>query len=183
MAAAAPGRVGPATCAARELSYLPEILVLRSRKRVGWLSYEDMARSHVKELVREAFELDEVVVDGDGDLPFPHGTAMFYLSVIRGGRLLRVWSLAVNDIRVGKRVLREINDVNAGLTLARVHATSSAVWVEACWPVDGLQARDVGFLCAEVGGTADRLGSMLAAVHGGLVARPDAAEVDHECED
>jgi len=45
------------------------------------LSYEDMARSHVKELVREAFELDEVVVDSDGDLPFPCGTAMFYASL------------------------------------------------------------------------------------------------------
>ena len=32
-----------------------------------------MARSHVKELAREAFELNELVVDADGDLPFHHG--------------------------------------------------------------------------------------------------------------
>jgi hypothetical protein len=63
-----------------------------------------MARSHIKELVREAFELDEVVVDADGDLPFPCGTAMFYVSVIPGGRLLRVWSAAVSGIHVNKAV-------------------------------------------------------------------------------
>jgi hypothetical protein len=37
--------------------------------------------------------------------------------------------------------------------------------------------------CSEVGRTADRLGSMLAAVHGGRVAFPDAAEVGYEHED
>lgn len=46
------------------------------------MSLQDMARSHVKELAREAFGLDEVVVDEDGDLPFPYGTAMVYVSVV-----------------------------------------------------------------------------------------------------
>ena len=147
------------------------------------LSYEDMARSHVKELVREAFELDEVVVDGDGDLPFPCGTAMFYLSVVRGGRLLRVWSRAVNGLRINKPVLREINEVNADLVLSRVYATESAVWVEGCLSIDSVKARDVAVLCVEVGNTADKLGSMLAMVHGGLVAFPDAAEAGYERED
>ena len=81
------------------------------------------------------------MVDADGDLPFPCGTAMSYVSVVRFGRLLRVWSRAVSGIDVDKPVLREI------------------------------------------GRTADRLGSMLAAVHGGRVAFPEAAEADHECEE
>jgi hypothetical protein len=142
-----------------------------------------MARSHVKELVREAFELDEVVVDADGDLPFPCGTAMVYVSVVRCGRLLRVWSRAVGGLRINKPVLREINEVNTGLTLSRVWATDDAVWVEGCLPVEVLRVRDVGVLCTEVGMTADRIGSMLAAVHGGRVTFPDAAELGHECED
>ncbi len=144
-----------------------------------------MARSHVKELVRTTFELDEVVVDADGDLPFPCGTAMFYLSVVGGGRLLRVWSRAVAGIRVNKPVLREINEINSGFALARAWATDDEVWIEGCLPVETLRGRDVGALCTEVGMTADRLGSMLAAVYGGRVAFPDAAEAghDHECED
>ncbi len=154
-----------------------------SREEGERLSYEDMARSHVKELVREAFELDEVVVDSDGDLPFPCGTAMFYLSVSRHGRVLKAWSRAVAGIRVNKPVLREINEVNAGLTFARVWANESEIWVEGRLPLETLRVRDVGALCVEVGSTSDKLGSMLAAVYGGRVAFPDAAEhgPHHEC--
>jgi hypothetical protein len=142
-----------------------------------------MARSHVKELVREAFELDEVVVDGDGDLPFPCGTAMFYVSLIRRGRMVRIWSQAVAGIKVNKAVLKEINEVNRGLMLARAWADDDAVWVEGRLPVEVLRVPDVGALCMEVGTTADRVGSMLAAVHGGVVAFPDAAEHGHhECD-
>ena len=137
-----------------------------------------MARSHVKELAREAFELDEVVVDSDGDLPFPCGTAVVYASLVRRGRLLRVWSRAVVGTKVGKPVLREINEVNERLTFARVWAGPDSVWVEACMPVEVLQPRDVGNLVYEVGTTADRLGSMLAAVHGGWVALPDGCPSD-----
>jgi hypothetical protein len=146
------------------------------------LTYEDMARSHVKELVREAFELDEVVVDADGDLPFPCGTAMFYVSVITGGRLLRVWSAAVSGIHVNKAVLRELNEANAGLRLAKVYARADAIYVEGCLPVESLCAPDVRALCFEVGTAADRIGSMLAAVHGGRVAFPDGHAVEREHE-
>ncbi len=147
------------------------------------LSYEDMARSHVKELAREAFELDEVAVDADGDLPFPCGTAVFYMSVVANGRLLRVWSRAVAGLRITKPVLSEINEVNAGLTVSRVWATGSEVWVEGCLPVQTLRVCDVRALCVEVGTTSDKLGSMLAAVFGGRVARPCGADVDHGCDD
>lgn len=142
-----------------------------------------MARSHVKELVREAFELDEVVVDEDGDLPFPCGTAMFYVSVTKKGRLVRVWSRAVFGIEVNKPVLREINEVNAGLTFARVWAQDHAVMVEGCLPVESLQVRDMGRLCWEVGTTAGEVGPLLAAVHGGHVAFPDGCEALFESEE
>ena len=141
-----------------------------------------MARSHVERLVREAFELEHVVVDEDGDLPFPCGTAMFYASVIREGRLLRVWSRAVVGVHVTKHVLREINDANTSLVLSRAYARGSAVWVEGCLPVEVLRPQDVGFLCTEVGTTADKLGCLIATVHGGQVAVPDAAEHGHQCE-
>ena len=147
------------------------------------MSYEDMARSHVKELARQAFELDEVVVDGDGDLPFPYGTAMVYASVVGEGRVLRVWSRAVSGIEIKKSVLREINEVNAVLVISRVWATDAEVWVEACLPVEVLRPLDVGCLVSEVGRTADRLGSMLAAVHGGWVANPEAADREWEDEE
>ena len=149
------------------------------------MSYTDMARSHVKELAREAFALDEVVVDGDGDLPFPYGTAMVYVSVVGEGRLVRVWSRAVSGIEVRKSVLREINEVNAALVISRVWATYDEVWIEACFPVEVLRPLDLSCLLREVGRTADSLGSMLAAVHGGRVALPEGISPrdEHECDD
>lgn len=149
------------------------------------MSYQDMARSHVKELAREAFGLDEVVVDEDGDLPFPFGTAMVYVSVVGQGRLVRVWSRAVRGVDVKKSVLREINEVNEGLVIARVWATGADVWVEACFPVEVARALDLHCLVSEVGRTADSIGSMLAMVHGGRVAIPEgtAPSDEHEWED
>ena len=148
---------------------------------MGPLSYADMARSHVQSLAREAFELEQVVVDGDGDLPFPCGTAMVYVSVVGEGQLMRVWSRVVSGISPTKSVLKEINEVNAGLVISRVWATTSEVWMEACMPVEVLRPLDISCIVSEVGRTADRLGSMLAAVHGGRVACPEAPE--HEWED
>ncbi len=81
------------------MSYLAATVLLWVEERRCTLSYEDMARSHVKELVREAFELEEVVVDADGDLPFSSGTAMYYASVALVGQVLRVWSLAVSGVQ------------------------------------------------------------------------------------
>lgn len=147
------------------------------------MSYTDMARSHVKELVRQAFDLSEVVVDEDGDLPFPCGTAMFYASVVRRGQVLRVWARAVSGIAITKSVLSELDEVNAGAIYARAYTHGSSVMVEGCLPIEGLRVQDVGVLCTEVGKTADRLGSMLAAVHGGHVAFPDGCDAAHECED
>lgn len=142
-----------------------------------------MARSHVKELVRAAFELDRVVVDDDGDLPFRCGTARYYVSVVRGGRVVRVWSRAVMGLRSTKPVLRELDATNAGLLFTRVHSLDGGVWVEGCLPVETLGIPELLVLCQEVGATADRLGSLLATVHGGHVAFPHAADPDHECED
>jgi len=47
-------------------------------------------------------------------------------------------------------------------------------------PVEVLRPLDIGCLVSEVGRTADRLGSMLAAVHGGRVSCPAAAELEWE---
>lgn len=146
------------------------------------MSYEGMARSYVKELVCEAFELDEVVVDSDGDLPFRCGTAMFYASVIRGGRVLRVWSRALAGAKIDKALLREVNEANVDQLYARVFAAGHCVTVEGCLPVESLRVQDVKALCAEVGMTADRLGSMLATVHGGHLCFPEDSDAAFETE-
>ena len=146
----------------------------------GRLSYEDMARSHVKELAREAFGLQEVMVDADGDLPFPVGTAMVYVSVEHAGRTVRAWSRSVYGIEPKKSVLRELDEANAQATLARLYTRGDCVVVEAVLPTTTLRPGDLGRLVAEVGCTSDRVGSMLAAVHGGWVAIPEGCDTSVE---
>jgi hypothetical protein len=140
------------------------------------LSYEDMARSHVKELARQAFELEEVVVDADGDLPFPCGTAMVYVSVGHGGHTVRAWSVAVHGVEVRKAVLRELDEANGRAVLARLYTRGSSVYVEGVLPVVTMRPQDLGRLVCEVGRTADRVGSLIAAVHGGTVTFPEGCD-------
>ena len=116
-----------------------------------------MARSHVKELLRKAFRFEQVLVDEDGDVPMPYGTAMVYASVVARGRLVRVWSRAAAGVKATKAVLREVNDANTHAVAARVYAAHGGVWVEGHFPVEGLRLKDLKQLCIEVGELADRL--------------------------
>ncbi len=141
------------------------------------MSYEAMARSHVKELLRTAFGWEQVVVDEDGDVPITCGTAVVYVSVVGRGQLVRVWSQAVWGVRATKAVLQEVNDANVRAVVARVYAAHEAVFVEGHLPVEGVRAIDLEQLCREVGDLTDHLGQLLAAVHGGTTARPAAAGV------
>ena len=141
-----------------------------------------MARSHVKELLRTAFRWEQLVVDEDGDVPIRFGTAMVYASVVGKGRLVRVWSRAVSGVKPTKSVLREVNDANRTGGVACVYVDHSAVWVEGHFPIEGLRVKDLKQLCREVGDLADHLGQLLAAVHGGSVTFPEAADVPSEGE-
>lgn len=144
------------------------------------MAYADLARSHVKECLREAFELPRLVVDDDGDVPFRVGTAVYFVSVDPEGRRARVWSVAVRLVKITAAVLRELNEANGALELSRVYAVGDRLMVEGTITVDGLTAAELRALCQEVGDTADRLGQLIAAVHGGEVALPPD-EICEEC--
>ena len=131
------------------------------------MAYVDMARSHVKELVRQGMDLTDLVEDCDGDLPFRRGTAAYFISTRMDGVKLRVWSRAVGDIKPTVAVLREVNAANVGLEIARVIVRGGDVFVEGILPIDPCSAEQLAELCLEVGLVADELGSMIAAVHGG----------------
>lgn len=126
-----------------------------------------MARSHVKELVRQGLGLTEVVEDCDGDLPFRQGSAAWFISTREDGQRLRVWSRAVLGIKATAAVLREVNDANLSLEVARVVVRGQAVFVEGVLPVEDCSPERLELLCREVSMCADGLGQLLVAVHGG----------------
>lgn len=137
------------------------------------MAYVDMARSHVKECLREAFELPSLKVDDDGDVPFRHGTAIYYVTVRGDGKRVKVWAHAVRGVKRTAALLREVNEVNIGLELARVYLVHDRLAVEGVLPVAALEPGDLWSLCMEVGTTADEVGAMVSTVHGGVVAHPD----------
>lgn len=131
------------------------------------MAYVDMARSHVKELVREGMGVLEIAEDCDGDLPFRRGTALFFISTRADGMKVKVWSRILADVKPTVAVLREVNAANLGLEVARVLVRGRDVYAEGTLPVVSSTGDELAELCREVGGVADELGSMIAAVHGG----------------
>lgn len=103
------------------------------------MAYEDIVRSHVRQLLRDGMELDEVVMDGDGDFPFRHGTAMYYVSTVFGGHMTRIWSNAVYGVKTKGSVLREVNSANESLLHGRVFIQGSTLVVEAYLPIESLE--------------------------------------------
>lgn len=141
------------------------------------MAYEDMARSHVRQLLRDGMELDEVVMDADGDFPFRHGTAMYYVSTAFGGRMARIWSHAVHGVTTKGPVLREVNSANEALLHSRVFIHGSTLVVEAYLPVESLEPAYLAGVCVEIGRTADQIGQLVSTVHGGSVTF-DTADIE-----
>ncbi len=140
------------------------------------MGYEEMAHSHVQRLLREGMGLDELVQDREGDYPFRHGTAMYYLSVVHGGHMVKIWSYCVFGLKATAPVLREINAANARLVHCRMFLCGSTLEVEAFLPIELLVPGYLVAVCAEVGETADSIGQLMAAVHGGSVCFDDEVE-------
>lgn len=138
------------------------------------MAYVDMAHSHVQRMLREACGTDEVVQDEDGDYPFRHNTAAWFASVHPQGHLVRIWSRAVTGVRPTAAVLREVNATNVRMLHSRAYLQHDSLVIEAIVPVEGLEREHLAALCHEVGCTADRLGELLATVHGGVLADFDA---------
>jgi hypothetical protein len=135
-----------------------------------------MAHSHVQRMLREGMGIEDVLQDGDGDYPFRQGTALYYLSVGHGGHLLRIWSAAAYGVQPTKPVLREVNATNQGAMHCHAFMAGTTLMIEAFVPIESLMPAYLAAVCQEVGSTADHVGQLLAAVHGGQVACAEETE-------
>lgn len=133
------------------------------------MGFKEMAHSHVQRLLREGMELDEVMQDCDGDYPFRHGSAAYFLSVSPTGHMVKIWSRAVSGVTTRAAVLREVNELNGQLLHSRAYVKDSALMIEAVLAVEELTKDHLVAVCFEVGGASDAVGPMVATVHGGCV--------------
>ena len=134
-------------------------------------------RSHVRQLLADEWDLCRVVVDADGDIPFRRGSAACWVSVLDSTPIMiRVFAHAAYGVTSSARLLRRLNDVQRGSLSARVDYTQGIVLVTQTLSPVGLTGPVLAQATDAVGGLADEIGCLVAALHDG--ATPFDAEVD-----
>jgi hypothetical protein len=137
-----------------------------------------MVHSHIQRIIQDDLEICEVVRDADGDYPFRHGTAAYYVRVVAGEPVIvQIFSLAVRGVRKSARLLDELNSVNARLNLGRIFWRDGYVAVETTLLAESLDRASLSRACTAVGAVADEVGSMIATVYGGHTTFPADAEL------
>ena len=120
--------------------------------------------------------------DEDGDLTVPVHEVSVVLRLLPGRpALVRVWAVAAIGLLGTVKMLREVNDVNVGLSGARCFlARGGSLVVVGELEVVSIEPGELGRLVVRVGDTATRVGSMLVAVHGGRLPTARDEQFDHE---
>lgn len=137
------------------------------------MAHIDLVQAWVEKLLKEAFDLDELVRDADGDYPFRHGSAAYFVRVLdRDPPLVRVFAVAVTDVEATPELCWEVNDLNASVSLVRLSAAAGCVFVEADLLADSLEREQLLHVCFTVGDVADHVGPLIAATFGGQTAFP-----------
>jgi hypothetical protein len=151
------------------------------------VAHIDLVQAWVEKLLREAFTLDELIRDDDGDYPFRYGSAAYFVRVLdRDPPLVRVFAIAVTGVSGSASLYEELNDLNASLSVVRVSHAVESVFVEVDLFGDALEREQLLYACLTVGQVADHVGPLLAATFGGTTAfpvdddDPDLLDVDME---
>jgi hypothetical protein len=135
-----------------------------------------LLRSHVERCLQDSMDVCRVTTDCDGDYPFEHESAVYYVSLLEAAGTLwvRVWSVAATRVRSTAALLRELNEVTSRSPLVKVVWRQGAVHVEGILHGSAVQEESLGRLCVAVGETSASIGELVAAVHGGEAVSPPA---------
>jgi len=144
------------------------------------MSFEDMAHSHAQRLLREGMELTEINADMDGDYAFAHRDIAYWVTVLPGGQLIRIWAMPAMGIKATVAVLREVNDLNAAYRFAHAYLCDGMLTIEAFLPLMLIDEQFLMAVCHEVKCSADRVGVLLSTVHGGTMPAMDCIEANNE---
>jgi hypothetical protein len=136
----------------------------------------DWFRAYVDSLLREVWD-GQADTDDDGDWPFRHGSAAGWVSV-RPWPYLRVevFAHAARDVKQSARLLRELNEANWFLVDGRVYWRDGFVVAETSIEAERVDRDSLIRACLAVGGAADELGTLLAAMFDGQTPFPAVLE-------
>jgi hypothetical protein len=130
-------------------------------------------RSHVELLLQREWDVCRVVVDGDGDFPFRHGTAACYVSVLdTEPAMVRVFAHAAYGLKPSLRVLRELNEIQRRSLSARIELRSDVVVVSQTVSPLGLTQPVLAQAMGAVATIATDVGTLLAGMFDGSTPYP-----------
>jgi hypothetical protein len=85
--------------------------------------------------------------------------------------LARVWAPAASGVKRSAAVLRELNELNAGLRRLCCILGGGSVQVTSDLEIESIEPGELGRLVEHVGRTARHVGELMATVHGGEAVR------------
>ena len=135
----------------------------------------DTVRPYVEQLLREFCETDQLVVDGDGDIPIRKGSTMYWVSLfeIEEEAQVRVWSFMARDVPEAEGLYRHLNKVNSTISYGRVYYEDGDVIVSSELLAEDLDPRELQNACECIGSISDAYDDALVAEFGGRVFFPD----------
>jgi hypothetical protein len=133
-------------------------------------------RSYVEQVLRQIWEVDQVVTDADGDYPSRYGTAAVWVRVeAQEPMAVRVMSHAAFKVQRSAELLDELHDITARARFGSVYWARGAVVVEYALPAGAVNPETLAEACSVVGTRADDIGLMITALYGGRVPFPPKA--------
>ena len=136
----------------------------------------EWVRAYVEKLLRVGLT-GPPVPDADGDYPFRWGTAACWVRICEEPFLrVEVFAHAALGVKGSVALLRELNDLTAGLLRGRVYVRDGVVVMEDNIPASAVTPEELAESCACVGTLGHELGVMLAAMFDGQTPFPADAE-------
>ncbi len=135
----------------------------------------DTVRPYVEQLLKEFCETQNLVVDGDGDVPIRKGSTMYWVSLfeIEDEAQVKVWSFMARDVPETDALYRHLNEVNSTIRYGRVYYEDGDVIVSTELLAEDLDPRELQNACECVGTISDAHDDALVARFGGRVSFPD----------
>ena len=147
------------------------------------MSKQDVIQSHIEVLMKEFLHVDELKVDDDGDIPVRHGSAVYYVRVIRRQQIrphVEVFAVVVRDIDADPGLFEALNTINRRFSHVRAFWADRRVIFAGELVGETLELPDLGCICEEIAAAAHAEGPGLAQTYGGAVARPESIDEEDE---
>ena len=126
--------------------------------------------SWVAQQIKDAYAVDDVFRDDDGDIAIPFGNSVVFVrSYEHGSPFLQLHALLLADCELSPDVFGAVNAVNAQLSLPKVmiDAEERQIYLEAWLLVNTLSSHDLLFTIEFVADAADHFGPLLQEQFGG----------------